>query len=229
MDRHGCQAKRRSKRSASAESLVSRRCTMRSRSSLWSRILILLVALALPASHAFFPSPLFLGTQSRRGVTVSSVGHCLRARAPISLSHLRATAVEPRAEGRGMDRAGRASAGNNGQGDGAARVGDVNQVRSAASSTLPMQREREFFIDNLLVRIHLTIEMIWWTGLAPWEFEFPFPGSLISTFLAMQRPSALHLEPEPRNSEPSTLNPQPSTKTHASNRRRGGRHSRRRG
>jgi len=25
--------------------------------------------------------------------------------------------------------------------------------------------------------------MIWWTGLAPWEFEFPFPGSLTSTFL----------------------------------------------
>ena len=24
-----------------------------------------------------------------------------------------------------------------------------------------------------------------WTGLAPWEFEFPFPGSLISTFLVM--------------------------------------------
>ena len=41
--------------------------------------------------------------------------------------------------------------------------------------------EREFVIDNLLVRIHFTIEMIWWTGLAPWEFEFPFPGSLIST------------------------------------------------
>jgi len=32
-------------------------------------------------------------------------------------------------------------------------------------------------IDNLLVRIHFIIEMIWWTGLAPWEFEFPFPGS----------------------------------------------------
>jgi len=30
--------------------------------------------------------------------------------------------------------------------------------------------EREFFIDNLLVRIHFIIEMIWWTGLAPWEF-----------------------------------------------------------
>ena len=25
--------------------------------------------------------------------------------------------------------------------------------------------------------------MIWWTGLAPWEFEFPFPGSYTSTFL----------------------------------------------
>ena len=45
------------------------------------------------------------------------------------------------------------------------------------------QREREFFIDNLLVRVHLIIVMIRWTGLAPWEFEFPFPGSLTSTFL----------------------------------------------
>jgi len=38
-------------------------------------------------------------------------------------------------------------------------------------------------IDNLLVRIHFIIVMIRWTGLAPWEFEFPFPGSLTSTFL----------------------------------------------
>ena len=43
--------------------------------------------------------------------------------------------------------------------------------------------KKEFFIDNLLVRIHLIIGMIRWTGLAPWEFEFPFPGSLTSTFL----------------------------------------------
>ena len=43
--------------------------------------------------------------------------------------------------------------------------------------------EREFFIDNLLVRIHFIIVMIRWTGLAPWEFEFSFPGSLTSTFL----------------------------------------------
>jgi len=41
--------------------------------------------------------------------------------------------------------------------------------------------EREFFIDNLLVRIHFIIVMIRWTGLAPWEFESPFPGSLTST------------------------------------------------
>ena len=32
-------------------------------------------------------------------------------------------------------------------------------------------REREFFIDNLLVRIHFIIVMLRWTGLAPWEFD----------------------------------------------------------
>jgi len=44
-------------------------------------------------------------------------------------------------------------------------------------------REREFFIDNLLVRIHCIIVVIRWTGLAPWEFQFLLPGSLTSTFL----------------------------------------------
>ena len=34
---------------------------------------------------------------------------------------------------------------------------------------------REFFIDIPLVRIHCIIVMMRWTGLAPWEFEFPFP------------------------------------------------------
>ena len=43
--------------------------------------------------------------------------------------------------------------------------------------------EIEFFIVNLLVRIHLIIVMIRWTGLAPWDFESPFPGSLTPTFL----------------------------------------------
>ena len=37
---------------------------------------------------------------------------------------------------------------------------------------------REFFIDNLLVRIRFIIVMIRWTGLAPWEFEFPFQVAL---------------------------------------------------
>ena len=42
-------------------------------------------------------------------------------------------------------------------------------------------RGRDFFSDNLLVRIHLIIEMIRWTGLAPWGFEFLFPGCIAST------------------------------------------------
>ena len=33
------------------------------------------------------------------------------------------------------------------------------------------QTEREFLIGNLLVRNHLIIVMIRWTGLAPWVFE----------------------------------------------------------
>ena len=33
-----------------------------------------------------------------------------------------------------------------------------------------------------MFRIHFIIVMIRWTGLAPREFEFPFPGSLTSTF-----------------------------------------------
>ena len=43
--------------------------------------------------------------------------------------------------------------------------------------------ERDFLIGNLLTPIHFIMEMIWWTGLAPWEFELPFSGSLISTVL----------------------------------------------
>jgi len=33
-----------------------------------------------------------------------------------------------------------------------------------------------------LLRLHERIVMIRWTGLAPWEFEFPFPDSLTSHF-----------------------------------------------
>ena len=50
-----------------------------------------------------------------------------------------------------------------------------------------------YYIDNLLIRIHFIIEMIWWTGLAPWEFESPFPGSLTSTFLVSRRPLVTQL------------------------------------
>ena len=60
----------------------------------------------------------------------------------------------------------------------------LENTRELAASELAAQvKEREFFIDNLLVRIHFIIVMIRWTGLAPWEFEFPFPGSLTSTFV----------------------------------------------
>jgi len=52
---------------------------------------------------------------------------------------------------------------------------------------------RERVLYTVLVRIHLMIVMFRWTGLAPWVFEFPFPGSLTSTFLG----------------HPSTLNPFP--------------------
>ena len=45
-------------------------------------------------------------------------------------------------------------------------------------------REREFSVENLLVQIHLIVEIILEdNSLAPWEFEFSFSGSLISTFL----------------------------------------------
>jgi len=37
-------------------------------------------------------------------------------------------------------------------------------------------REREFLSDKLLVRIHFTIVMMRWTGLAPWEFETAPPS-----------------------------------------------------
>jgi hypothetical protein len=47
--------------------------------------------------------------------------------------------------------------------------------------------EKEFFIDNVLARIHFIIEVIRWTGLAPWEFELPVPGSLTSSFLETRK------------------------------------------
>ena len=61
-----------------------------------------------------------------------------------------------------------------GRWDGELRVSIETRVAGVPSAA---------FIDNLLVRIHFIIVMIRWTGLAPREFEFPFPGSLTSPFL----------------------------------------------
>ena len=63
------------------------------------------------------------------------------------------------------------------------RVTPLNLGGMENFNPLSAPLEKEFFIDNLLVRIHFIIVMIRWTGLASWEFEFPFPGSLASTFL----------------------------------------------
>jgi len=41
----------------------------------------------------------------------------------------------------------------------------------AAARSCPACSERDFFIDNLLVRTLFIIAMIWWTGLALWEFD----------------------------------------------------------
>ena len=38
-------------------------------------------------------------------------------------------------------------------------------------------------VPHVLVRIHIIIVMIRWTDLAPWDFDFSFPGSLTSTVL----------------------------------------------
>jgi len=70
--------------------------------------------------------------------------------------------------------------------------------------------EREFFIDNLLVRVHFIIVMIRWTGLAPWEFEFPFPGSLTSTFLGQVRGGAGALQEERRYQAQGSSTPDPN-------------------
>ena len=48
-------------------------------------------------------------------------------------------------------------------------AGNLGLGSGAVAPTHTATAEREFFIENLLVQIHSIIEMIWWTGLAPWE------------------------------------------------------------
>ena len=69
-------------------------------------------------------------------------------------------------------------------------------------------REREFFIDNLLARIHFIIEVIWWTGLAPWEFPHPKGKDLrVQGYLTMEAPK--HRDHEVRSTLPSSPHVQP--------------------
>jgi hypothetical protein len=60
-------------------------------------------------------------------------------------------------------------------------------LRRAALDDTASNVKRNFLIDSLLVllvRNHFIIQMIWWTGLAHWHFEFPFSGIFISAFLS---------------------------------------------
>ena len=46
--------------------------------------------------------------------------------------------------------------------------GQSTKIIEIIKRSLLIRRE---FIDNLLDRIHFTIKMIWWAGLAPWVVE----------------------------------------------------------
>ena len=65
--------------------------------------------------------------------------------------------------------------------------GSVVSVTATIIDGLAKVHRGEFFIYNLLVLINFIIAMIRWTGLAPWDFQFPFSGSLTSTFLILLR------------------------------------------
>ena len=67
-------------------------------------------------------------------------------------------------------------------------------LKTAPATTKPRLRggEREFFVDNLLVRIHFIIVMIRWTGLAPWEIKPRLRGGRthqITTFHGKNTPN----------------------------------------
>ena len=87
---------------------------------------------------------------------------------------------------------------------------EPGQVSSFSAVKVPcnpcVKRKRWFFMNNLLVRIHVIIVIIWWTGLAPWEFKFPFPGSLTHTLLH----TSLNGHACPNPQFPKTLNFRPT-------------------
>jgi len=64
-------------------------------------------------------------------------------------------------------------------------MGDICPVINSVNNAC-RQPERDFFMDNLLVRIHFIIGMIWWTGLAP-QLHFiraieTFVGPAVGTY-----------------------------------------------
>jgi len=65
---------------------------------------------------------------------------------------------------------------------------------TSSASDFDCCQEREFFIDNLLVRIHFIIVMIRWTCLAPWG---PAPTSSASDFDCYRGTSLIRNRPPP--------------------------------
>ena len=67
---------------------------------------------------------------------------------------------------------------------------DRRQIEAECIELEPRGRspEREFILDKLQVPVHFIIETARWIGLAPCEFEFPFPCNLASTFLPSPNP-----------------------------------------
>ena len=70
---------------------------------------------------------------------------------------------------------------------GSARETSCSEKRELCIDHLPVRIQNLWWRERLLrlqllVRIRFVVEMIRWTGLAPWEFGLSFPGSL--TFLS---------------------------------------------
>ena len=55
--------------------------------------------------------------------------------------------------------------------------------------------------------------MIRWTGLAPWEFEFPFPGSLTPTFLISNLKQVKNLKKGSTKVVPNSFQAHPAPQT----------------
>ena len=84
------------------------------------------------------------------------------------------------------------------------------------------ERENSLLTTNLSGSTSSCLRCFWWTGLAPWEFEFPFPCSLISSchrHTYTHRPDRVISSVSTRDQqyterhEPPLLTPTPTTHT----------------